>query len=123
MDILSRLVTPTGTKGCARHVALAAPFVPVAKPGTKPLLSRPGVPGWETGTIEVSQLGQISVSIVVRPHALELYLSTCSSMVVRTIMQEWKRHKPFQTMEIQLREQAKIPQSKYTSYSTTCTFS
>ena len=25
MDLLSRLVTPTGTKGCARHVALAAP--------------------------------------------------------------------------------------------------
>ena len=29
MDFLSRLVKPTGTKGCARHVALAAPFVPV----------------------------------------------------------------------------------------------
>jgi len=29
------LVTPTGTKGCASHVALAAPFVPVARPGTK----------------------------------------------------------------------------------------
>ena len=27
--LLSRLVTPTGTKGCASHVALAAPFVPV----------------------------------------------------------------------------------------------
>ena len=25
---MSRLVTPTGTKGCASHVALAAPFVP-----------------------------------------------------------------------------------------------
>ena len=49
IDLLSRLVTPTGTKGCARHVALAAPFVPVgvtnrdkrvlfvpvARPGTK----------------------------------------------------------------------------------------
>ena len=40
-DLLSRLVTPTGTKGCASHVALAAPFVPadiivpVARPGTK----------------------------------------------------------------------------------------
>jgi len=28
-DFLSRLITPTGTKGCASHVALAAPFVPV----------------------------------------------------------------------------------------------
>ena len=61
MDLLSRLVTPTGTKGCAptgtkgcaRHVALA------------PLLSRPGVPGWESGTTGVSQPGQISVSVVV----------------------------------------------------------
>ena len=59
MDLLSRLVTPTETKGCARHVAL--------RPGTKghPLLSRPGVPGWETGTTEVSQPGEISVSVVV----------------------------------------------------------
>jgi len=62
-------------------VALAAPFVPVgitnrdkrvlfipvARPGTKghPLLSRPGVPGWETGTIGVFQPGQINVSVVV----------------------------------------------------------
>ena len=75
------MVTPTGTKGCTRHVALAAPFVPigvtnrdkrvlfvpVARPGTKghPLLSRSGVPGWETGTTEVSQPGQISFSVVV----------------------------------------------------------
>ena len=28
-------------------MALAAPFVPVARPGTK---GGPGVPGWETGT-------------------------------------------------------------------------
>ena len=54
MDLLSRLV----------HVALAAPFVPVARPGTKG--HRPGVPGWETGTTGVSQPGQISVSVVVR---------------------------------------------------------
>ena len=42
-------------------------FVPVARPGTKehPLLSRPGVPGWETGTTRVSQPGQISISVVV----------------------------------------------------------
>ena len=72
MDLLSRL---------ARHVALAAPFVsvgvtnrdkrssfvPVATPGTKghPLLSRTGVPGWETGTTAVSQPGQINVFVVV----------------------------------------------------------
>ena len=64
---MSRLVTPTGTKGCASHVALAAPFVPVARPGTKgpPLLSWPGVPGWEIGIIRISQLEQISVSVVV----------------------------------------------------------
>ena len=42
-------------------------FILVARPGIKshPLLSRPGVPGWETGTIGVSQPGQISVSLVV----------------------------------------------------------
>ena len=31
-----------------------------------PLLSRPGVPGWEIGTTRVSQPGQISHSVVVR---------------------------------------------------------
>ena len=38
-------------------------FVPVARPGTKghPLLSRTGVPGWETGTTGVFQPGQINV--------------------------------------------------------------
>ena len=43
------------------------PFVPVARPGTKghPLLSRTGVPGWETGTTAVSQPGQINVFVVV----------------------------------------------------------
>ena len=42
-------------------------FVPVATPGTKghPLLSRIGVPGWETGTTAVSQPGQINVFVVV----------------------------------------------------------
>ena len=82
MDLLSRLVIPTGTKGCARHVALAAPFVPVggvtnrdkrvlfvpvARPGTKghSLLSRPDVPDWETGTTRIFQPGQICVSLVV----------------------------------------------------------
>ena len=56
--------------GCARHVALAAHFVPIGvrlpEPGQKgTLLSRPGVPGWETGTTEIFQPGQISVSVVV----------------------------------------------------------
>src|SRR6185312_7483544 len=43
------------------------PFVLVATPGTKghPLLSRTGVPGWETGTTAVSQPGQINVFVVV----------------------------------------------------------
>jgi len=65
MDLLSQLVTPTETKGCARHVAL--------RPGTKghPLLSRPGVPGWETGTTEISQLEQINISIVVNIYTVE----------------------------------------------------
>ena len=79
MDLLFRLVTPTGTKGCARHVEhpfvpvgvtnrdKRVLFVPVARPGTKghPLLSRTGVPGWETGTTAVSQPGQINVFVVV----------------------------------------------------------
>src|SRR6185437_2201397 len=46
LHLLSRLVTP-GTKG-------------------HPLLSRTGVPGWETGTTAVSQPGQINVFVVVR---------------------------------------------------------
>jgi len=74
-DILSRLVTPTGTKGAPAtwhwqpltNRDKRVPFVPVARPGTKgsSLLSRPGVLGWETGTKRVSQSGQISVSVVV----------------------------------------------------------
>ena len=42
-------------------------FVPVARPGTKghPLLSRTGVPSWETGTTWVLQPGQINVFVVV----------------------------------------------------------
>ena len=67
MHLLSRLVTPTGTKGCASHVALAAPFIPVGgqkgvfcpdcqtRDKKAPLLSRPGVPGWEIGTKRVFQ--------------------------------------------------------------------
>ena len=35
------------------------------KKETFPLLSRTGVPGWETGTTGVSQLGQINVFVVV----------------------------------------------------------
>ena len=56
--LLSWLVTPTGTKGSL--------LSRLPDPGQKdPLLSRPGVPGWETGTTRVSQSGQISVSVVV----------------------------------------------------------
>ena len=72
-----------GQKGAPATWALPAPFVPVgvtnrdkrssfvpvARPGTKghPLLSRTGVPGWETGTTAVSQSGQINVFVVVPP--------------------------------------------------------
>ena len=45
-------------------------FVPVARPGTKGLLSRPDGLGWKTGTKGVSQSGQISVSVVVNPPSL-----------------------------------------------------
>ena len=73
-DLLSRLVTPTGTKGCATHVGAGSTFCPgwcSFCPGCQtrdkrtPFLSRPGVPGWETGTTRVSQPGQISLSVVV----------------------------------------------------------
>ena len=55
--------------------ALAAPFVPVGRPGTKghPLLSRTGVPGWETGTTGVSQPEQINVFVVVNDTAAALF--------------------------------------------------
>ena len=61
MDLLFRLLTLTGTKGCARHVALAAPtnrdksvlFVPVARPGTKgPFCPGLAVPGGKPGQQE-----------------------------------------------------------------------
>ena len=50
-----------------KHEKKKRPFVPVATPGTKghPLLSRTGVPGWETETTAVSQPGQINVFVVV----------------------------------------------------------
>ena len=69
-----------GQKGAPATWALAAPFVPVARPGTKgrPLLSQTGVPGWETGTTGVSQPGQINVFVVVPP-------STKSSLNVQAI--------------------------------------
>src|SRR6185503_2627811 len=65
-DILSRLVTPNGTKGCASHVGAGCTFCPgwCYQPGQKvlfcpgcqtrtkghPLLSRTGVPGGEIRT-------------------------------------------------------------------------
>ena len=60
-----RLFVPVGNTNTNRDKRSS--FVPVARLGTKehPLLSRTGVPGWETGTTEVSQPGQISVSVVV----------------------------------------------------------
>ena len=50
---------PTGIKGCLLSL--------LPDPGQKdPLLSRPGVLGWETWTKRVSQPGQIAYSVVVR---------------------------------------------------------
>ena len=51
-------------------------FVPVTRPGTKghPLLSRTGVPGWETGTTWVSQQGQINIFVVVLQCAVAFLL-------------------------------------------------
>ena len=44
-------------------------------PGQKdPLLSRPGVPGWETGITRVSQPGQISLSVVVRAKYINIFI-------------------------------------------------
>jgi len=64
---------PTGTKGCASHVALAAPFVPVGVANWDKRVhfvpddrtSRPGILGWETGIKRISQPRQIKVSVVV----------------------------------------------------------
>ena len=56
LHLLSRLVLPTGTKG-------------------HPLLSRTGVPCWETGTTAVSQPGQINVFVVVVAPQVNHYLT------------------------------------------------
>ena len=57
-DLLSRLVTPTGTKG-----PLLSRLPDPGEKGTP--FSRTGVPGWETGTTAVSQPEQINVFVVV----------------------------------------------------------
>ena len=59
---------PSDDLGQALHNVQVA-FCPGCQTRDKktPLLSRLGVPGWETGTTEVSQPGQISVSVVVDP--------------------------------------------------------
>jgi len=60
---LKKHFVPVGITNRDKRVS----FVPVARPGTKGflLLSRHGVPGWETGTKKVSQPGQIKVCVVV----------------------------------------------------------
>ena len=60
---LKKHFVPVGITNRDKRVS----FVPVARPGTKGflLLSRHGVPGWETGTKKVSQPGQIKVFVVV----------------------------------------------------------
>ena len=62
LHLLSRLVLPTGTKG-----PLLSRLPDPGQKGAKghPLLSRTGVPGWETGTTAVSQPGQINAFVVV----------------------------------------------------------
>ena len=61
-DLLAAPFVPVGITNRDKRSS----SVPVARPGTKaPLLSRPGVPGWETGTTRVSQPEQINVSVVV----------------------------------------------------------
>ena len=80
------------TKGCASHVGAGSTFCPgwCYQPGQKvifcpgcqtrdkraPLLSRTGVPSWETGTTGVSQPGQINVFVVVN---LLYHASICVS--------------------------------------------
>ena len=76
MDILSRLVTTVPVGNTNRDKRVRQPYQPGQKvlfcPGCHtrdkraPLLSRTGVPGWETGTTAVSQPGQINVFVVVR---------------------------------------------------------
>ena len=60
---LKKHFVPVGITNRDKRVS----FVPVGRPGTKGflLLSRHGVPGWETGTKKVSQPGQIKVFVVV----------------------------------------------------------
>ena len=106
-DLLSWLVTPTGTKGCASHVGAGCTFCPgwcyqpgqkvVARPGTKghPLLSRTGVPGWETGTTAVSQPGQINVFVVVHPipsqtQAFSIVACICILQLAAEALAKWK---------------------------------
>ena len=61
--MLKKHFVPVGITNRDKRVS----FVLVARPGTKGflLLSRHGVPGWETGTKKVSQPGQIKVFVVV----------------------------------------------------------
>ena len=62
-DAKKKHFVPVGITNRDKRVS----FVPVVRSGTKgfPLLSRHGVPGWETGTKKVSQPGQIKVFVVV----------------------------------------------------------
>ena len=86
MDLLFRFGNTNRDKRVRQEHGAGSTYQPGQKsafcPGCQTLLSRPGVPGWETGTTEVSQPGQISVSVVVRcPHednpAIEDILGYC----------------------------------------------
>ena len=76
MDILSRLVLrvrqardagSTFCPGWCYQLRQKGAFCPGCQTRDKraALLSRPGVPGWETGTKRVFQPGQIACSVVV----------------------------------------------------------
>ena len=74
---LKKHFVPVGITNRDKRVS----FVPVARPGTKGflLLSRHGVPGWETGTKKVSQPGQIKVFVVVTVQAFVKGMSCARS--------------------------------------------
>ena len=85
---MSRLVLPTETKG---------PLLSrLPNPGQKdPLLSRPGVPGWKTGTTKISQPAQINLSVVVIMSRCWGCKVLCVGQLRNLGMKEWRDLEPF----------------------------